>query len=374
MVAFAVDMGYICCVQGELQNAADAAALAGASQLSDPPYVPGNPNNAKIAAPLIDAARAEAKKFAKLNSAGRVWLDLNDYDIIVGYYNHSSGGDLKPWSWSDPLPNAVQVTVRRDKFANGAVPLFFARVLGIQSWSGVATATASFQQDKYNVTGIQGTPGTESNPLLPIAIDIRVWNDFLDSAKSPGGSVIDNFSFKPPTASLLPPTNVTPGADLIPELQDVYPNSTAPGNFGLVSLTQPGVSDSPAYSGWIRNGPTSTELATFSATALRASPSSPLSMAGGPGWKSTLVSDLQAIIGQPRTILLYSKYYDQGSGATYDVVGFAGVVVVSAQGTGSNTEITFQPANIIDPRVTTSSASDSVSEFVYPAKPLALVR
>src|SRR5207248_5530722 len=33
MVAFAVDIGYICVVQKEMQNAADSAALAGASQL-----------------------------------------------------------------------------------------------------------------------------------------------------------------------------------------------------------------------------------------------------------------------------------------------------------------------------------------------------
>jgi uncharacterized membrane protein len=35
MLAFSVDIGYICAVEAELQNAADSAALAGAQQMQN---------------------------------------------------------------------------------------------------------------------------------------------------------------------------------------------------------------------------------------------------------------------------------------------------------------------------------------------------
>jgi len=51
MLAFSIDIGYICSVQAELQDAADAAALAGAQQLQNlfvSYYFPGQTQQQQI--------------------------------------------------------------------------------------------------------------------------------------------------------------------------------------------------------------------------------------------------------------------------------------------------------------------------------------
>src|ERR1700731_1976487 len=84
MVAFAVDTSWIVLTRSELQNAADAAALAGAGQLMNG-YVQYNlPNqtaNQKktILSGALAGARAAAKQYAAVNVAGGVGaLVLND--------------------------------------------------------------------------------------------------------------------------------------------------------------------------------------------------------------------------------------------------------------------------------------------------------
>src|SRR3954452_2896014 len=77
MVAFAVDISWIALTSSQLQNDADAAALAGVQQLmaNYALYVAPGQTPANKAA-LIDAAmsqaRATAKQYAKANSAGGV--------------------------------------------------------------------------------------------------------------------------------------------------------------------------------------------------------------------------------------------------------------------------------------------------------------
>src|SRR5205085_7656755 len=101
--------------------------------------------------------------------------------------------------------------------------------------------------------------------------------------------------------------------------------------------------------------------------------SSPLTMSAGPGLKSSLVSDLASIIGQPRCVPLFSSYGGNGANATYTVVGFAGVTVVQATGSGSNIQVTLQPAIVIDSTATSSTGS-SGSYFISATSPLELVR
>src|SRR5690348_14200667 len=71
MTAFAVDIGYIVSVQSQLQNAADAAALAGAAELMQPYvqyYYPLQTPavKAQVRQAAIDSARARARQFAAL--------------------------------------------------------------------------------------------------------------------------------------------------------------------------------------------------------------------------------------------------------------------------------------------------------------------
>jgi hypothetical protein len=87
-----------------------------------------------------------------------------------------------------------------------------------------------------------------------------------------------------------------------------------------------------------------------------------------------LVPDFAAIIGQPRSIPLYKTYDGNGNNTTYEIVGFAGVTVVKAEGRGSNIDITFQPVIVIDPTATPGASETNVSTFVYSDSPIVLTR
>src|SRR5947208_13128922 len=82
MLAFSVDVGYMIVVRTELQNAADAAALAGAQQLMDPYVVyftPGN-DSVKVATlnNAVTSARETAEAVSALNKAGKISIELRD--------------------------------------------------------------------------------------------------------------------------------------------------------------------------------------------------------------------------------------------------------------------------------------------------------
>jgi hypothetical protein len=114
--AFAIDFAYIYVVRGELQNAADAAALAGAGAIADPGDT------------VQSEARAAAEEFALKNKASGAPVVLDSTaDITVGFWN---GTDVEPGV--TPV-NAVKVVARRVdglEPARGPVDLFFGGIIG----------------------------------------------------------------------------------------------------------------------------------------------------------------------------------------------------------------------------------------------------
>lgn len=373
MVAFAVDVGLMCWTKAELQNAADAGALAGAAKLIRP-QVPGSQSQDAAAVQVIAEAKAEAQRFVGYHRAGGVGLTLPAQDVVVGYEAASSRGDVPAWGSGQPYPNAVQVTTRRGQEANGPVGLFFAPALGIKTWSGGATAVAYFKPGNAGVTGFTTTKAPLPK-LLPITIDVNFWNTFLATGKSPDGTVHDVFTAKLPTSQQQPPANVSAGGDGVPEFQDGYPNNNSPGNFGLINLrlTNP-QNDMPAFSNWILNGPSASDLDSFGASGYQATPAAPVDVKGGPGLKSSLQPDFQAIIGETRAVPLFSSYSGNGSNTFYKVVGFAAVTVVKATGRGSNLEVVLQPMILINPNATTQPGAQTVNGFIYPSTPISLTR
>ncbi len=362
MVAFSVDMGYILRTKTELQNAADAAALAGAAKMVEPSFN-GLMNQNTVAGTMITNARSEAQKFAGLSSAGNKTLTLPGADVVIGYM--ASPGNqqstLSAWSAGTPPPNSIQVLMRRDATANTPVNLFFARVLGISSWSGTASATASYMAGS-NVTGFKSAG--PNGKLLPIAVDVTYWNTFLATGKSPDGTLTDAYSFNGTNT-------VSSGSDNIPEFNDTYPNKNSPGNFGLVDIGPPSNAD-PTFASWIDSGPTQADLSYFGANGLQATPSAPATMKGGPGLKSSLDSNLANAVGEPRVIPLFSSFTGQGSNTEYTIVGFAGITIVSCTGNGKNIQVIIEPAVVTDSTATTGSGSGS--NFVYQTYPLSLTR
>ena len=144
--ALAIDVGYLFVVRNELQNAADAAALAGAGasgvylSSGEPDWING---------------RAQANVVISLNKAANKQLINRD---IVSECRNLSGVILPgggPCS-STYFP-AFQVTIRKTAGQNdGGVSTFFAGVLGIKSLDvgAMAIAVAS------------GFPGDSHHPKL----------------------------------------------------------------------------------------------------------------------------------------------------------------------------------------------------------------
>jgi hypothetical protein len=370
MVAVSVDVGYVCWTRAELQNAADSAALAGASQLLLP-HVPGSPSATNAGQNVVNKATAQAQRFAGYHRAGGVTLTLPAEDVVVGSFAAGSAA-VAPWAAGDPLPGSVQVTTRRSSAANGPVPLFFGQALGAKSWSGSATATATCNAGASTVTGFTASASGPLPPLLPLAIDATFWNTLVTTGKSPDGTVHDAFTATAPTSDVPAPSNVSAGADGIPEFTDTFPNSTSPGNFGLISLRNSKATDTPTYSNWILHGPSATDIQSFGASGVQATPAAPLTVDGGPGVHSALVSDFASIVGQARVVPLFSSYGGNGSNTQYTVVGFAGVAVVSATGRGSNIDIVLQPMIVISASATVSPGATTGSTFVYRSTPVSL--
>lgn len=120
MLSFAIDLGYIAVVQSELQNAADAAALAGAAATTDG----------------TDSARTEALKFATLNRAGGRDVAETEASIRFGRWDTTS----RTFVESTDDPAAIEVVLSRQNQG-----LFFAKVLGNDAFDAQAEAIATFQ-------------------------------------------------------------------------------------------------------------------------------------------------------------------------------------------------------------------------------------
>ncbi len=345
MAAFAVDIGYIVYVQSQLHNAADAAALAGVAQLMQP-YVQYNyPNQsaarkAQILSNAVASVRTAAQQYAGFNAAGDVKsLALPDDDVVCGFLD--TDGNFSPNPPDTRFPNSVQVTMRRDGTANGPLPLFFAAVFGKTSTTLSVTARATIMESPTNLK-----PDGQNGLYLPVALDVRVWNQFVQNGTSPSAN-----------------NKVLTGPNGLPELL-VYPDSTQFGSFGLVSIGPPATSV-PPYGVWIDSGPTSSDLNYLvQNNLLPVSPQQPQTWPAGPGIKSTLQTDFASIIGQGRLLPLYDGSLPPSDDG-YPIIGFAGVTVSTAVARGSKMNISVQPMAVQDPNTIGGSPAGTGSSPTF---------
>lgn len=144
MGAFALDIGMVKLAQGQLQDVADAGALAAAAALK---Y---GVNAAEARQSAIDVA-------AQNNVLGKP-VTMTANDVVVGAWD-STTKTVVPWSPAFTTA-AVQVTARRTaNSADGPVNLAFAYIFGLQTTNLTATATSSI-----------GVRYTQRNPLKIIVI------------------------------------------------------------------------------------------------------------------------------------------------------------------------------------------------------------
>ena len=142
-MALCIDIGWTTLTKSQLQNAADAAAAAGAAQLADnyAAYsLPSQPHRSELIAGTCQSANRYTGLYGSYNGAGGVnALNLLSQDIQVGFTD--ANGSFQPNYGG--YPNTVCVVARRDSEANSPVDLFFAPVLGANSLKLTASASAT---------------------------------------------------------------------------------------------------------------------------------------------------------------------------------------------------------------------------------------
>jgi Putative Flp pilus-assembly TadE/G-like len=237
--ALAIDMGRAFVVKNELQNAADAAALAGASALTT--KTPDAPN-ANYANPNWTYASTQATLAVQLNHTDS--RNLADATVEVGYWNihHQPEGmqatTITPGTFDKP---AVRVTVKLAEGHNGGpLNLLFAPIFGEKFADVSATALALISPPE------QVLPGA----LFPTAMAGCLFNYYWDAAA--GKPKIDPatgkpYVFKIGSAYHYPPcasgewTSFQVDANSVTAIRDLIAN----GNPGALSVGQ---------SVWIQTG------------------------------------------------------------------------------------------------------------------------
>jgi Flp pilus assembly protein TadG len=334
-MALAVDYGYLAKVRTELQNSADAAALAAARELVPAPD--GKQN--------LDAVRATAQAYAQKNVAGQPSFKVADADIEIGRYDSSSNLTNKILSKVKLLKtgtsDTVQVTVRRDNSLNSPVQLFFARAIGIPNIEMTATATA--------IIPPAGGLGPGSG-VFPFAMSKVVWDTLLlnEQVQFYDGKL------------------VTPNGLSIP------------GNWGTVDIGEANNSTKD-LSDQIINGLRQKDLDALYKAKQIDSPTQidtakTMVLEGDTGLSSGIKDAVASTHGTDRIIPIYDKVTGNGNNSKFTIVGWGVVRVIDSKFSGSkNTYITVEKSFTYDGRlraVTDLSNTSNTIQGAYAAPAL----
>jgi len=142
LLGAAVDLGALHAAKAQLQNAADAAALAAATTM-----IGTDADNNAIAQPGVGLTSAQT--FSAANQALGVNLQLKSplgADFTIGFWDQDTGAfDANRTGLGINNPDdltAVQVKVRRDNSANTPVSTFCSGIVGVRQVALSATSTA----------------------------------------------------------------------------------------------------------------------------------------------------------------------------------------------------------------------------------------
>lgn len=153
--ALALDISNAMIARNELQNIADASALAGARQLGViyaalPTGTPYNTYALSDPSAVVTAVTT----VGVANQARQVSIAINPADITIGVWD-SVSRTLTPGNVG---ATGVSVTARRDGGANGPVATWLAGIMGINSMNVTATATAALTGSGVLAPGGGNTP------------------------------------------------------------------------------------------------------------------------------------------------------------------------------------------------------------------------
>lgn len=318
MVAFSVDLGYVLVAKTQMQRSADSAAHAAVLEYRST----SSPDT------VFSQAKSCASDYVANNKILNVsaTVDAND-DVVVGKIDFDYPGSPMTYGNVNEY-NAVRVRIRRNADCNGEIPLFFARVLGLESIALEVEATAAII---HSVGGFKIPPSGENVPFLPITITTDYWETELAKAT-------DNWNWDPVNGT------VSAGTDGVAEVVLFPSDPDSSGNFGTVNVGTYANSTSH-LSNQIRNGLSQADL-DFHGGELKLDSNGELSLAGDPGLSAAIKDDLAAIAGQPVAIPLYQEVSGNGNNAVYTIVKFVGVRVMAVNLTGKDKFVSIQPADL----------------------------
>lgn len=352
-LAMAFDLGRAAVVRTQLQNAADSAALAGASALGTDNLILSNGNQGAD----ITAAGARARTFAQANG-----YDLNDTksvvlntstDLTVGILT-TPGNQGQVMATSGTVPfNSVQVTTFVDSGHGGQLQFLFAPVLGssanLKATDVQATATATVQL--FAVGSMKAVPGVNS-PILPITMSYSDWQGMVNNQTGQ-----DSYTWNTTTGQ------IGPGSDGLDE-QQLYPGSNvSSSNNGLIQFGT-GSHSNAVLKSQITDGPTSDQMIAQwppnGAPPWNAQRT--FTIGADPGWRATTFDGLATVAasGSVRLIPINDGTNPgNGGNGTYTIVAFAPVrVTYSNKGGKSSGYATVQSAVLAnDPTVIPSTTT-----------------
>jgi hypothetical protein len=171
VTAFAVDFGGYYVARNEVQNSADAGALAGAGRLV---------KNGELNWTEAERVAEEVGKMNKSSSG-----ETPEIDVIAGYWNAESKeivGRSIPSQGAENYFPAVKVIASRTEANGNPVPIYFAYFQKKQSFDVALSAMAI----------ISGPSFIDRRDLFAFAISRCVYDQYWDYSLSPPGPRLNN--------------------------------------------------------------------------------------------------------------------------------------------------------------------------------------
>ncbi|MCH8966418.1 MAG: hypothetical protein IID43_01950, partial [Planctomycetes bacterium] len=219
--ALTIDIGVMYNVRADLQDAADAAALAAGAALTTDEMMKVRQGSNSAIYEVVNLGRQDAVFFALRNpSLGTSATHLLTNEISFGALDLTSSTGSLDMPAAATAFNAVEVITRRDsKGPDGPVGALFSRVFGLSELNVAATATAAFD-DRVGAFDTNYAPH-----VMPFSLSEDLYTFYLNSGP-------DDYTYD---AEL---DQVGSGSDDIREV-NIYPYDSAPGNFGLLNIGTP---------------------------------------------------------------------------------------------------------------------------------------
>lgn len=339
--ALAVDAGNLYRVRAELQNAADAAALAGALAYFESDGL--TTDEMRLTETIVEFATDASKWNMTLGDS----TALERKDLLIGRHDFSN-----PWGPIDGTAevrrwNAADTTTRRTaESVNGPVPFFFAAIFGKSSGDVTAHARAAAED---RVAGIRIMQTTS---FLPFALDERLYDTLSREGE-------DDYSYDGGVVNLsdgVSEVNIFPWRrdftleelDGTSDFDETEFATDAAGNFGVLNIG--GDLGTSVLSEQITNGLTGQELqATFGTSDLVFHDSSgtpkTYPVTGSPGLSNGIADELTAKVGDLISFFVHQGVQRNGANATFAISGvrYGRIVEVNLIGDLKERSLTIQP-------------------------------